>query len=637
MAYAKFSRRHRLKYLVYALVGLFLIYEAFQLSSHEFSIEDIERQILSQVGPTSPSKGHNNQIPLSIPETPLKKQDGSIAKPKLSAEEVAQELKDNEAKEEDEIPEKKVPSRPLTPEELASVRDLTVFFNDMEKYSIKAPSIKDKYKTEKARELFAGADDFLFSKEYLENVLDISPDTFNVLKDSHTRYLQEHIPKLVDDLGLSTFGSILESDPEWKDYHGSAGYVLVGGERYSWLSYLVIRQIRATGAKLPIELFIPSELEYEKDFCETVLPKYNAKCVVFNTDFARDLSKRFNIGGYQFKMLALLSSKFENILYLDSDNFPTKNVEYIFDSEIYKKRKLILWPDAWARTTNPKFFEIAGVKVLENKLRYSDYDRKQAELADKPLKKLSEYTFEDSWFHDFEGTLPNPTSETGMLIINKTTHLKTLLLCLYYNVFGPDFYYPLLTQGSAGEGDKETFIAAASVLKKPWFQTPKQFRWTGYFKENDEGFTSKALGHHDPIQSLKAKDDKEEVDIIFMHLSYPKFYPSWLVDNHDLVYEKSGNHIRMYADINDNVGYDFDLRVLQLFTQGLCKDYYDLDGIPIDGTDGPKRSVDYMGKYLRYISTDETKNKERCEKVFLPHLKWLKDTTKFPKSKSVIV
>ena len=133
-------------------------------------------------------------------------------------------------------------------------------------------------------------------------------------------------------------------------------------------------------------------------------------------------------------MLALMSSSFERVMYIDSDNFPTRNMDYLFDSELFNEKGLILWPDAWARTTNPVFYEIAGIKVKENKLRYSTYDKKQAEKEGKPLKPLSEFSFKDSWFHDFEGALPDPTSETGMLLINRTSHLKTLLLALYLSL-----------------------------------------------------------------------------------------------------------------------------------------------------------------------------------------------------------
>lgn len=513
-------------------------------------------------------------------------------------------------------------------ERIKSIRDYTAFFNGLEDYTPKSESIKGKYKGEKAKEMFSTTKDFLFTKEYLENVLDISQETFDDLQNSHTRYVDNHINKLIENVGVQTFGNVLQSDPEWSAYQGSKGYVLVGGGQYSWLSYLVIRQIRATGSLLPIELFIATQEDYEKKFCEELLPLYNARCNVFDTNLAKDLKARFNLGGYQYKMLAILSSKFESVLYVDSDNFPTKNVDYLFNSKLYQDNGLIIWPDAWARTTNPKFFDIALVKVKENKVRYSPIDYKLAE--DGKVKPLGEYKFSDSNYHDFEGTIPNPTSETGMLMINKTSHLKTLLLALYYNVFGPNHYYPLLTQGSAGEGDKETFIAAATVMKQTWFQTLKQFKWTGYFHEKTRDFSSKALGHYDPIQS---QDEKlgDNTDIIFMHLSYPKFYPNWLVDNHDLVYEESGNHIRMYEGIYGNVGYDFDLRTLQLFVQGLCPNYYyETSGLPIDGEPGLSKSIEYMGKYLKYVANDEGTEIERCKNVFIPHLKWLKETTKHP-------
>lgn len=506
------------------------------------------------------------------------------------------------------------------------VTNYRIFFDNLEKFAMKQPSIKKKYKTEHAKELFSTHDSFLFSKEYLENVLDIPHETYEELKDSHQRYVKDHIPEMLKE--VKTFGNLLPSDKEWESYKGSSGYVLVGGGRFTWLSFLVIKQIRANGSKLPIELFIATESDYEKHFCDEVLPKYNARCNVFDYEFAEELSKRFKIGGYQYKMLALLSSKFENVLYLDSDNFPTRDVDYLFTSDLYKENQLLLWPDAWARTTNPKFYDIANVEVKENKLRYSKYDEKQAGGKDK-LKPLSEYTFKDSWYHDFEGALPDPTSETGMFMINKSSHLKTLLLCLYYNVFGPDYYYPLMTQGSAGEGDKETFIAAAHVMKEPWYQCAKQFKWTGYESKREKKFVSKALAHFDPVQAQDLTRNK--VDVIFMHLSYPKFYPNWLVDNHDLVYPDSGEHIRMYSSINDNVGYDFDLRVLQFFTEGLCPNYYDEEsGKPIENVPKINFNDDYMGNHLMYVKDEEENNIKRCKDVFIPHLKWLKETAKIP-------
>lgn len=512
------------------------------------------------------------------------------------------------------------------PRDAKAVHSYLAFFEDIEKYKPKSDSIKDKYKNDKAPEIFAGVDNVLLNKELLENVLDIPDATFNELKTLHKKYIDEHMSKLLNRYRVSTFGNVLEEDIEWKDYHGSSGYLLVGGGQYSWLSYLVIRQIRDVGSTLPIELFIPSEEEYEADFCEKVLPQFNARCITLDKKVLSYMNARIKAGAFQFKMLALLRCSFENVIYVDSDNFPSRNPEYLLESVLYKESQLIIWPDAWARTTNPKFYEIAGVDVKENKIRYCDYDRKQSKeqgLTD--AKPFSQYTFKDTWYHTFEGTLPDPTSEAGMFIVNKTNQLKTLLLCFYYNLFGPDYYYPLMTQGSAGEGDKETFIAAAHVMNQPWHQTIKGFKWTGYISESDGQFKSKALSHYDPIQSLAKQD---EPDVLFMHLSYPKYYPNWLYDLSELIYPDLGHHIRMYEAIYENVGYDVDLRIFQYFVQGSCESYFDPLGRAKDGS--TFFLTEYMGPYLSYIAGQKDIQKKRCDEVFMPHLTWLKETTKYP-------
>ncbi|EEQ37241.1 Alpha-1,2-mannosyltransferase MNN2 [Clavispora lusitaniae] len=498
-----------------------------------------------------------------------------------------------------------------------------LFFQGLDEYVVKAPSLKDRYKADKVESRGSNQDEFLFSKEYLENVLDISDETLQLLKQSHHGYVHKHMDNLIKESKIATFGIVRPESPEWKTYKKSAGYVIIGGGKYSWLSYLVVKQIRSIGGTLPIEVFIPSEKEYEEKFCKEVLPKYDAVCNVLDVDVMKSVAENFKIGGYQFKMLAILTSKFENVMYLDSDLFPTRNPEYIFDSDLYKEKGLLLWPDHWARTTNPKFHEIAEYPVLETKVRYSKYDKKQAESKGESLKPLSEFTFKDSNFHDFQNALPDPSSEAGILVVNKTSHLRTMLLALYYNLLGPDYYYPLMTQGGAGEGDKETFIAAASVMGEPYHQTAKSFAWVGYHSQDEKSFVSKALGHYDPL----VLDPEAPNNITFLHCSYPKYYTDWFYNNHDLIYKDEKTHIRMYEGIYNNVGYDVDLKFQQNFVQGVCKGYYK-DGKAVDSD--IREEDEWAGNFLKYIGDDLEANNKRCAEVYLPHLKWLKETTKFP-------
>lgn len=500
----------------------------------------------------------------------------------------------------------------------------TKFLQGIENYAIDAPSLKDNYKDEKVVSSGMNQVDRLYSKEYLESILDISPDTLAKLKDSHHRYVRDHIGNLMNKVKIDTFGNLRKSSPQWAKYAGSRGYVLIGGGKYSWLLYLVVKQIRAGGGVLPIEVFIPTAKEYEKHFCENILPRYNARCNLFDQETHDLLHKNFKVGGYQYKMLAILTSQFENVMYLDSDLFPMKNPEYLFASKLYGETGLFLWPDHWSRTTNPHFYEIAEHPVTESKMRYSAYDHEAANKRKEPLPKLLSYTFKNSHFHDFEGALPNPTSEAGILLVNKTSHKRTLLLALYYNIFGPEFYYPLMTQGGAGEGDKETFIAAATVMKEKYFQTLKQFKWIGYQSQDENKFVSKALGHYDPLTS---KEDSDDGHIIFMHCSYPKYYTDWFYNNHDLIYKDEKTHVRMYETVYENIGYDVDLRLQQFFVQGVCKEYYGADGMSADGQ--ISEADEWAGNFLKYIGRDVEVNNKRCKEVYLPHLKWLKETTKY--------
>lgn len=417
---------------------------------------------------------------------------------------------------------------------------------------------------EKAKEKFATDDDFVYSKDYLSNLLEFDDASFNKLKDSHKSYLAD----ILADKHVSFHNDY--STPS------GSGIVFVGGIKFSWLSFIGIQQLRTLGCELPIEVFIGDENEYEEEFCEVILPKFNARCSVLHKEIG-DISKKLDakISGYQYKNLAFLVSKFENILFLDADNVPMKDPTPLFTSKVMEEHGLIIWPDAWARTTHPKYFEIAGIKVPDQIIRgpYKGQDPTNIDIN------------KDVSFHDLENTLPNPSSESGMILINKTKHSKTLLLSLYYNVFGPKLYYTLFTQGSAGEGDKETFIAAAFVLGNKFYQVLQPFKFIGHYAFGE--FKSKALGQADPItdyenflkgshlgdnNELIEAPNAKKADIFFMHLSYPKLVPFALLNDKEIITDDK-KHIRMYMSSTEAAGYDFELRIFQIVTAALCKDF----------------------------------------------------------------
>lgn len=526
-------------------------------------------------------------------------------------------------------------------QKLKAIHNYGVFFNGIEGYLVHAPPLKDNYVKDRAPQVMPKNEEILLSKLILRYILKIEQNTFVKLRDAHDRYTSARIPNLVDRAGVTTFANIHPLDDNWAEYEGSKGYVFVGGGQFSWLAFLAIRQLRLTGLVLPAQLFFPRPQEYEESFCNEVMHKYNVECVVIDRKLSEMLESRYAFGPAQYKVLALLHSKFENTLYLDADNVPVRALDHLFDQQVYRKSGFVLWPDAWARTTNPQWYDIAGAKVVEKKTKYSAYDfaeaKRQGSARPKPL---DEYRFGDSHFHDFKNTLPTLLSETGTVLIHKTKHLQTLLLALYYNILGPDFYYPLLSQGAGQDSDKETFISAAHALGLPYYQVRKQFRWIGYFSRANGEFAAKGLAQWDPQQlhdkHAKMEDPWAYIDdrgpehagmhVVTMHMRNPKMLPEMLRLQHELRYPESGEDIRMYEAAYESAGYDIDLRMFAIMVPALCSGYQGRRGTVYH---------DYMGDYLEVIRSNREAYDQWCDEELVPHMRHLLDTSHYIMSANV--
>jgi len=134
---------------------------------------------------------------------------------------------------------------------------------------------------------------------------------------------------------------------------------------------------------------------------------------------------------YQFKVFAIIFSSFQEVLFLDADCWPIHKPDYLFDAEPYRSHGLVTWPDFWPSTASRVFYDVAGTETPPLSARRS--------------------------------------SESGILLYDKARHAGSLVLSAYYNFHGPDYYYPLLSQGAVGEGDKETFLHGAMVMGNPFY------------------------------------------------------------------------------------------------------------------------------------------------------------------------
>ncbi|ODV84400.1 glycosyltransferase family 71 protein, partial [[Candida] arabinofermentans NRRL YB-2248] len=413
-------------------------------------------------------------------------------------------------------------------------------------------------------------------------------------------------------------------------FYKGKGYTMVGGGKYSWYALLSVQVLRKVGSLLPVEILIPNDDEYEAEVCENIFPLYNAKCVLMSKVFGKETLKNFELSGYQFKSFALLGSSFDDTFLLDSDTFPVMNPDPLFASPLYKHYEMITWPDFWRRTVSPRYYEVAGIEVGPKPVRHlNDFYTDSKYYASE--EQRTNYK-EDIPYHDREGTLPDWTTESGELLIRKSTHFNSLLLSLYYNTDGPQGYHPLLSQGGAGEGDKETFVAAAHYYNQPFYQLYKApdriFGWHDRSKGTWEHTT---IAQYDPLNDfeiLKANVKRVEEDIEREGDSYQYIYEyafrfPWTQDNckamfyhvHDpkmdpfLIKEKSVNldlddgKIRNLGDLLPGVGFDLEGTIYRNMRYNLCEQKWKFQ--TFKDQDMKELCAGYLHDHIAYLEKTE--------------------------------
>nr|POF04185.1 alpha-1,2-mannosyltransferase mnn21 [Quercus suber] len=282
---------------------------------------------------------------------------------------------------------------------------------------------------------------------------------------------------------------------------GTRGIVMTASRRYMNVILVSIRMLRRTGSRLPIEVFIADWSDFDADICGAIMPALGAECIVLDDIFDNKSGRKVDIKKYQFKVMAILFSSFEDILFLDSDCFPVSDPERLFDVAPFTDTGLVLWPDFWFASESPLFFEIADIQAPD-------------------IRK-------------------NPTTESGQMMYSKSKHELGLLLAVYYNYHGPDFYYSLQSQGAPGEGDKETYLWSAIATNGSFYTVKQPVKPLGYYTREGE-WRGSAMVQFDPEQDLastlrsedlKARDDRQERVVvpyprpIFLHVNTPKIDP----------------------------------------------------------------------------------------------------------------
>lgn len=364
-----------------------------------------------------------------------------------------------------------------------------------------------------------------------ENERDRKPFNFSIgIPEKDVERLRQSHERLV---GHANFSRVNEQATR---LFSGTGIVTVAGGSYFAPAILSIRMLRKTKSTLPVQVFLRNKSEYEKKICREVLPALNAECFVIQDHLRKD--NPVKVEHYQLKVLAILFSSFESVLYLDSDCMALLDPKELFDSEPFLSTGLVSWPDYWIATEDPVFYKIAGLPT-------------------------------------FPKGLPARSSEAGQLLISKQTHLTTLLLASYYNIYGPGIYYPILSQGAAGEGDKETFLAAAVVLENPDYRVRRRLGTVGYH-EVDREFHGTAMVQYHPTDDYAPRDPTslKQTRPLFLHANSPKMNIAHLLAEDKMFYQGSEDRLRIWGpkeSMTKTVGYDIEETVWKEMVEMACQ------------------------------------------------------------------
>ncbi|DBB17802.1 TPA: hypothetical protein ACH3X3_002830 [Trebouxia sp. C0006] len=219
-------------------------------------------------------------------------------------------------------------------------------------------------------------------------------------------------------------------------FSGRGIVILAGGLTYMVPAWVNIHMLRRTGCTLPVEMFFPGK-ELPTAELEAALSEVGVVCRPLPdlqlqdfppsnaTDTETDLS------GFTMKVAALVLSRFQEVIFLDSDNIAIEDPEILFSSAGYKQTGALLWPDYWHSSAAPDLQLILDVPSMADN-----------------------------------------TFESGQMVFDKKRVWEGLLLAAFFNMQS-NLYYELFSN-FMGKGDKESFAHAlrAARLHYHLLETP---------------------------------------------------------------------------------------------------------------------------------------------------------------------
>jgi len=214
--------------------------------------------------------------------------------------------------------------------------------------------------------------------------------------DEVERFIAEQIPRIAYPSG---------------EFAGRGVVIAAGGMRYLTCAWVAINMLRRLGCRLPIEVWYLGRQEKDERWEELVRP-LGVTCV--DAHQVRDAScAHRRLFGWELKPFAVMMCRFREVLFLDADNVPVLDPEFLFETPQFQQVGAIFWPDYGSLSRQRLAWKIFG---------------------NVPYRR-------------------EPEVESGQIVIDKQRHWPALLLAHFMMQYS-DFVFQHV------HGDKEVFHLA---------------------------------------------------------------------------------------------------------------------------------------------------------------------------------
>lgn len=221
----------------------------------------------------------------------------------------------------------------------------------------------------------------------------IPPEILNTIGNEFVRIqfsIQEHQQLLAEAINFR--------HPYPSGLEGRGVVICAGGLKFFPGAWVCIRMLRRLHCKLPIQLWHLGEAEMTSEMRDLIAP-YGVE--IIDAYKVRDQHPARILNGWELKPYSIIHSKFKDVLFLDADNVPVVNPQFLFETPHYLRTGAVFWPD---------------------KARLD---------AKNPIWNICEIPYRDE-----------PSFDSGQVLIDKERCWQALHVTMHMNEFS-DFYYPV--------------------------------------------------------------------------------------------------------------------------------------------------------------------------------------------------